>query len=158
MRVPSQRSHAQVLYNSTAGREERSGLRCTSSHPARVHRSAPRMRSRIGPTRASSPTSEMPRIGGRYFNREKSGDVAPTYPGFVPVRTVVFQLLAPAVSELFSRNTESASGRVSGAELPGRFQVSLPRAAMLDKSVEDASRSGRLIRVRSKALRRSLAS
>ena len=58
----------------------------------------------------------------------------------------------------FLRNTESASGPVSGAELPGRFQVLLPRAAMLDKSVENASRSGRLIRVRSKALRRSLAS
>ena len=56
------------------------------------------------------------------------------------------------------RNAESAPGPVSGAELPGRFQVSLPRAVMLDKSVEDASRSGRLIRVRSKALRRSLAS
>jgi hypothetical protein len=71
---------------------------------------------------------------------------------------VVFQLLARTVSELFSRNTESAPGPVSGAELPGRFQVLLPRAAMLDKSVENASRSGRLIRVRSKALRRSLAS
>jgi hypothetical protein len=67
-------------------------------------------------------------------------------------------LYVGTVSELFFRNTESASGRVSGAELPGRFQVSLPRAVMLNESVEDASRSGRLIRVRSKALRRSLAS
>lgn len=48
---------------------------------------------------------------------------------------MVFQLLAGTVSELFFRNTESASGRVSGAELPGRFQVSLPRAVMLNESV-----------------------
>ena len=71
---------------------------------------------------------------------------------------MVFQLLARAVSELFFPNAESGREGVSGAELPGRFQVSLPRAVMLDKSVESASRSGRLIRVRSKALRRSLAS
>ena len=72
MRVPSQRSHERLQYNR---REERSGLQCTSCRPARFHRSAPRMRPRIRATRASSPTSEMPRIGGRYFNREKSGDV-----------------------------------------------------------------------------------
>ena len=79
MRVPSQRSHAQVLYNSTAGREERSGLRCTSSHPARIHRSAPRMRSRIGPTRASSPTSEMPKKSVAGILTEKSLVTWPTY-------------------------------------------------------------------------------
>ena len=42
----------------------------------------------------------------------------------------------------FCRNAESASGRVSGAELPGRFQVSLPRAGMLDKSVETCRARG----------------
>ena len=72
--------------------------------------------------------------------------------------TVVFQLLAGTVSELFFRNAESGREGVSGAELPGRFQVSLPRAVMLDNSGKYAPRSGRFIRVRSKALRRSLAS
>ena len=99
MRVPSQRSHERLQYNR---REERTGLRCTSSRPARFHRSAPRMRPRIRATRASSPTSEMPRIGGRYFNREKSGDVAPRHPGFVPVRTG--HVSEPATS-FFSRNS-----------------------------------------------------
>ena len=40
----------------------------------------------------------------------------------------------------FLPNAESALGRVSGAELPGRFQVSLPRAVMLNESVEKIPR------------------
>ena len=49
-------------------------------------------------------------------------------------------------------------GLVLGAELPGRFQVSLPRAVMLDKSVEDASRSGRRPRPLWTKLRRAISS
>ena len=49
-----------------------------------------------------APHRKCRRIGGRYFNREKSGDVAPAYPGFVPVRTG--HVSEPATS-FFSRNS-----------------------------------------------------
>ena len=113
LRVPSQRSHERLQYNR---REERSGLRCTSSRPARFHRSAPRMRPRIRATRASSPTSEMPRIGGRYFNREKSGDVAPRTLGsyrFVPAT------YPSRLRRFFSRNS---SDRPPASDSRGALQ------------------------------------
>ena len=102
--------------------------------------------------RVLSKSGEKPALLRKPFRR----NFRTTYD--VPVGTAGFQLLAGTVSKLFSRNTESASGPVSGAELPGRFQVSLPRAVMLNESVEKYRAYGRLIRVRSKALRRSLAS
>ncbi len=46
--------------------------------------------------------------------------------------TVPFQSLAGTPSDFLSPNAESASGLVSGAEQPGRCQVSLSRAVMLD--------------------------
>ncbi len=74
---------------------------------------------------------------------------------------MVFQLLARAVSELFFPKHRIRAGAGFGAELPGRFQVSLPRAVMLNESVEKIPRirqayPGAL--TSSKALRRSLAS
>jgi hypothetical protein len=124
MRVPSQRSHEQLLYNSTAGREERSGLRCTSSHSARVHRSAPRMRPRIRATRASSPTSEMPRIGGRYFNKRK---VWVTWQHVPWVRTC--HVSEPATSFFFQETLLSDRRRLSdsrGALQSSNVRIGLP--------------------------------
>ena len=81
MRVSSQPSHERLQYNSTAGREERSGLRCTSSHPARVHRSGPRMRPRIGQRAPRAPHRKCRRISLRYFNREVQPRSHPRNPG-----------------------------------------------------------------------------
>ena len=63
-----------------------------------------------------APHRKCRRIGGRYFNREKSGDVAPTYPGFVPVRTG--HVSEPATS-FFSRNS---SDRPPASDSRGALQ------------------------------------
>ena len=73
-----------------------------ASHPARGHRSGPRMRPRIGQRAPRAPHRKCRGISGRYFNREKSG---PRIPGTKQRR------IQPTTS-FFSRNSSRIARRL----------------------------------------------